>query len=57
MNLKEIRCVLYSTGSGDISMDGSCEYDNEHLGFIKGGEFLDQLNDCQLPKRGSVPCS
>jgi len=24
---------------------GSCEHDNELSGSIKGGEFLDQIND------------
>jgi hypothetical protein len=24
---------------------GSCEHGNELLGFMKGGEFLDQLSD------------
>jgi hypothetical protein len=29
---------------------GSCEHGNEPLGSIKGGEFRDQLSDCQLLK-------
>jgi hypothetical protein len=27
---------------------GCCEYDNEHLGSIKGGKLLDYQSDCQL---------
>jgi hypothetical protein len=30
---------------------GSCEYGNETLGFIKRGEFLEELSDCQLLKK------
>jgi hypothetical protein len=29
----------------------SNEHDNETWGFIKGGEFLDQLNDCKFVKK------
>jgi hypothetical protein len=36
---------------------GSCEHDNEPSGSIKGGEFLDQLNDYQDLKDESVPWS
>jgi hypothetical protein len=34
-------CELGSSGSGQGPMTGPCEYDNELLGSIKGGEFLD----------------
>jgi hypothetical protein len=34
---------------------GSCEHGNEPSGSIKGGEFLDQLSDCQLLKKDSAP--
>jgi hypothetical protein len=34
---------------------GSCEYDNETSGSVNGGEFLDQLSDCQLLKKDSAP--
>jgi hypothetical protein len=30
----------------------SCEHGNEALGFIKGKEFLDCLNDCCLLQEG-----
>jgi hypothetical protein len=36
---------LNSSGLGKGPVAGSCEHGNEHLGFIKGREFLDQLND------------
>jgi hypothetical protein len=36
---------------------GSCEHGNKPSGSIKGGEFLDFLSDCQLPKKDSVPWS
>jgi hypothetical protein len=34
-----------------------CECSNEPFDFIEGGEFLYQLRDCQLLKKGSVLCS
>jgi hypothetical protein len=36
---------------------GSCEHGNEPTVSIKGGEFLYQLSDHQLLKKGSAPCS
>jgi hypothetical protein len=35
----------------------SCERGNEHSDYIRGGEFLDQLSDCQLLKKDSAPWS
>jgi hypothetical protein len=35
------RCGLDSSGSGQGPMAGCCEHDNEPLGSVKGGEFLD----------------
>jgi hypothetical protein len=32
-------------------MTGCCEHGNEPSGSLKGGEFLDYLNVCQLLKR------
>jgi hypothetical protein len=32
------------------SIVASCEHNNEPLGSIKGGEFLDQMSNCQLLK-------
>jgi len=29
---------------------GSCEHDNKPLGYVKGGELLDQLSDYRLLK-------
>jgi len=34
-------CGLDISGSGREPASVSCEHGNEHLGFIKGGEFLD----------------
>jgi hypothetical protein len=36
---------------------GSCERGNEPPVSIKGGEFLDELSGCQLPKKDSDPWS
>jgi hypothetical protein len=47
-----------SWGNGGMthpSGSGFCEHGNEPSGSIKGGEFLDQLNDCQLLKKDSGP--
>jgi hypothetical protein len=38
-------------------LEGSCEYSNEILGFIKSGELLDKLKDALLLKKGSPPYS
>jgi hypothetical protein len=35
-------------------MASSCERGNEPSGSIKGGEFLDHLNGCQLLKKISA---
>jgi len=35
-------------------VEGFCEHDNEPSGFIKGGEFLNELSDCQLLKKNSA---
>jgi hypothetical protein len=40
-----------------LAQADSCEYDNEPSGFVKGGEFLDQLSDYQLLKKDSAPWS
>jgi hypothetical protein len=37
--------------SGCDPMEGSCEYDDESSGYIKGGEFLNQLRNCHLLKK------
>jgi hypothetical protein len=34
---------------------GCCEHGNEPSGSIKGGEFVDYLDDCQLLKKDSTP--
>jgi hypothetical protein len=33
---------------------GLCDHGNEPLGFIKGGELLDQLSDYQIFKKDPV---
>jgi hypothetical protein len=43
-----------SSRSEKVPVAGSCEHGNEHLGFIKGGEFSDQLSDCQLLKSSAA---
>jgi hypothetical protein len=30
---------------------GPCEHGNETSGFMKGGEFIDQLSNCELSKK------
>ena len=42
-------------GSGQGQVAGTCECGSEHSGSIKYGEFLDQLQTGQLPKKDSVP--
>jgi hypothetical protein len=32
----------------------SCDHNYELMGLVKGGEFLDQLNDCQETVRSRV---
>jgi hypothetical protein len=39
-------CGLDSSGSGQGLLMVSCEHGNEPSGYMKGGEFLDQLSDC-----------
>jgi hypothetical protein len=51
------RCGLDSSGSGWVPVTGSFEHDDELLGSIKGGEFLDQLSNYQLLEKESVPQS
>jgi hypothetical protein len=46
---------LDSSGSGHRPVAGCCESVNERWGSIKGGEFLEQLSDCQLLKKDCVP--
>jgi hypothetical protein len=50
------RCGLDSSGSGQVPVAGSCEHCNESSDSIKGGEFLDQLTDCQH-RKDSAPWS
>jgi hypothetical protein len=38
-------------------MAGYCEHDDEPSGSIKEEQFLDKLNDCQLPKDSASWCS
>lgn len=43
--------VRNETGSGQEQVADCCEHGNEHLGFKKCGEFLDQLMNEQLCKK------
>jgi hypothetical protein len=36
-------------------LTGPYDLHNKHLGFIKGGNLLDQLSDYHLLKKGRVP--
>jgi len=36
---------------------GPCVHGNELLGSINSGEFLHYLNDYQLSKKDTAPCS
>jgi hypothetical protein len=47
--------VLNSTGSGLCRVAMSCEHGNEPSCSIKGGEFIDQLNEYQVFKKDSAP--
>jgi hypothetical protein len=40
------RCALDTSDSRQGPVAGYCEYGNEPLGSIKGGQFLDKLRDC-----------
>jgi hypothetical protein len=35
----------------------SCEHGSEPSGSIKGGGFLSEMNDCQIPKKNFAPFS
>jgi hypothetical protein len=45
-NIRVGDCGLNASGSGQVQMEGYCEYDNEPSVPIKGGEFLDYSSDC-----------
>jgi hypothetical protein len=34
---------------------GCCEHSNEPLDYVKGGEFVDLMSDCQLLNKDSAP--
>jgi hypothetical protein len=48
---------LSASGSGKGHVAGSCEHGHEPSAFIKGGEFLDYLNDYELLKMDFAPWS
>jgi hypothetical protein len=54
MDLKKIGCVLNSFGSGKGPAKVSFEHFNGPSSFIKGGKFLDQLNEYQLMQRADI---
>jgi hypothetical protein len=45
-----IKSGLYPSGCGYRKVTAFCEHGNEHSGSIKGGEFIDQVNDYPLLK-------
>jgi hypothetical protein len=45
---------MHSAGSLYGPVVGSCEHGNEPSGSMKGGEFLDQINDYQFLKKELV---
>jgi hypothetical protein len=59
-DLKEVGCGVWgvrlaSAGSGSRQeVADSCEHKNDPSVSVDAGEFLDQLNDCQLIKKGSI---
>jgi hypothetical protein len=60
MEIKEwsmsARCILLEQDSV-CSMTGAWEKGNQPTASTKGGEFLDQLSDCQLLNKNCVPWS
>lgn len=48
---------LDSSDSGWVPVAGSCEHSGERSNSIKDGEFLAQLNECQLSQKRSAPQS
>jgi hypothetical protein len=50
-------CGLNLTGTVYDFMAGSCNRGNKPSDSIKGGEFIDQLSDCQPINENSVPRS
>ena len=44
-------------GSGQGQVADACECGNEPSGYVKCGEFLDQLQTSQLLKKDSAPLS
>jgi hypothetical protein len=56
MNLREtvVTCGLDSSASGQGPVIGSCKHGKEPSGSIKGGKFIDQLNDYWFLKKDSA---
>jgi hypothetical protein len=49
------KCGLNASGSGQGSVVGCCEHGDEPPGSVKGGKFLDKLNDCWLLRKDTSP--
>jgi hypothetical protein len=47
-------CGLDTSGLRYGPVAGFYEDSNEPSGSVKGGEFIDQLNDCELLKKDSA---
>jgi hypothetical protein len=53
MHRKVVACGLESAVSRWLPMERCCKHDNKSS--LKGGEFLDHLNDCELHKEDCIP--
>jgi hypothetical protein len=47
---------VVSAGCGKGVVAGCCEHSNETSGSVKGEEYFDQQNDCQLVTKDCAPC-
>jgi hypothetical protein len=50
-------CGLESAVSGWVPVESSCKHGNKSSGSLKGGEFIDLLNDYEFHKEDFVPWS
>jgi hypothetical protein len=48
------RCGVDTSGSGEVPVTSCCEHGNEPLSPTKSGEFLYQLSNYQLLKKGAA---
>jgi hypothetical protein len=58
IDIKGIVCVYIGFNWIRIlTSRGSCEHGNDPWGFIRGGEFREQMSNCHLFKRDSASWS